>query len=183
MRTPLLLVCQHNPALRSSGKGTLIHFGRQCPTRSYSSSTCSPLRRLTSSHVTREPHSLLVRSEILHYVLFPVWQMFLSFFLSRFSSSSTPDKDKDTDAVRVYSLKEIQAKKKAMETALITTPAGHPLNLTPHYDRNFITAVRAMNDFLLNRSHLTGLRVTTRRSPNEVDPPLRSVSTVALLYR
>ena len=40
------------------------------------------------------------------------------------------------------------------------------------YDRNFITAVRAMQDFLLRPEDLKGLRVTTRRSPNEVDPPI-----------
>ena len=41
-----------------------------------------------------------------------------------------------------------------------------------HYERNFITAVRAMNDFLLKPEHLNGLRVTYRRSPNEQDPIL-----------
>lgn len=36
-----------------------------------------------------------------------------------------------------------------------------------HYDRNFITAVRAMKDFLLKPEDLINLRVTTRRSPSE----------------
>ncbi|QQP39634.1 Zinc transporter, partial [Caligus rogercresseyi] len=38
--------------------------------------------------------------------------------------------------------------------------------------RNFITASRASKDFLLSPEDLVGLRVTTRRSPNEHDPPL-----------
>ena len=42
-----------------------------------------------------------------------------------------------------------------------------------HYERNFMTALRAMNDFLLKPEHLNGLRVTYRRSPNELDPPVR----------
>ena len=41
-----------------------------------------------------------------------------------------------------------------------------------HLDRNFITSMRAEQDFLLKPEDLRGLRVTTRRSPHEVDPPL-----------
>lgn len=40
------------------------------------------------------------------------------------------------------------------------------------YDRNFITTTRALTDFMLKPTDLKSLRVTTRRSPNEVDPPL-----------
>ena len=36
-----------------------------------------------------------------------------------------------------------------------------------------MTAVRAMNEFLLKPEHLIGLRVTYRRSPNELDPPIK----------
>ena len=36
-----------------------------------------------------------------------------------------------------------------------------------HYERNFITATRAMQDFMLRPEHLVGLRATTRRSPVE----------------
>jgi len=35
------------------------------------------------------------------------------------------------------------------------------------FDRNFITVIRAMRDFLLTTEDLKGLRVTTRRSPGE----------------
>jgi zinc transporter 9 len=44
---------------------------------------------------------------------------------------------------------------------------------TGHYERNFITALRAMKDFQLKPEHLEGLRVNTRRSPHEVDPPIK----------
>lgn len=39
-------------------------------------------------------------------------------------------------------------------------------------ERNFITSVRAMNEFLLKPSDLIGLRQTKRRSPHENEPPL-----------
>ena len=46
----------------------------------------------------------------------------------------------------------------------------HPLG---HYERNFITALRAMEDFLLKPEHLVGLRATTRRSPSENTLPVK----------
>lgn len=39
-------------------------------------------------------------------------------------------------------------------------------------ERNFITPVRAMSDFLLKPSDLEGLRKTKRRSPYESEPPI-----------
>lgn len=42
-----------------------------------------------------------------------------------------------------------------------------------HYERNFITGLRAMQDFLLKPEHLVGLRATSRRSPNENSLPVR----------
>lgn len=39
-------------------------------------------------------------------------------------------------------------------------------------DRNFVTAVRAMNEYLLKPSDLEGLRKTYRRSPYENNPPI-----------
>ena len=46
--------------------------------------------------------------------------------------------------------------------------------MTPkqHYDRNFVTTVRAMHDFLLKPEHLAGLRMTSRRSPHADEKPL-----------
>jgi len=39
-------------------------------------------------------------------------------------------------------------------------------------ERNFITPVRAMSDFLLKPSDLEDLRKTKRRSPYENEPPI-----------
>ena len=41
-----------------------------------------------------------------------------------------------------------------------------------HFDRNFITAIRAMNEFVLKPENLVGLRVTSRRSAKDNDVPL-----------
>jgi len=43
------------------------------------------------------------------------------------------------------------------------------------FDRNFITAVRAMQEFLLKPEHLVGLRVTTRRSAKDNSDPAINV--------
>jgi len=42
---------------------------------------------------------------------------------------------------------------------------------TSTYDRNYITEMRALNEYLLDIKDLNGLRVTVRRSANENDPP------------
>lgn len=42
----------------------------------------------------------------------------------------------------------------------------------PSVERNFITPIRAMSDFLLKPSDLENLRSTKRRSPYENDPPI-----------
>ncbi|CAG0914287.1 unnamed protein product [Notodromas monacha] len=55
-----------------------------------------------------------------------------------------------------------KVKKKKMMEALPSTSV----------DRNFITAIRAMSDFLLKPSDLEGLRKTRRRSPFELEPPI-----------
>lgn len=39
-------------------------------------------------------------------------------------------------------------------------------------ERNFITPVRAMSDFLLKSGDLQGLRKTMRRSPHTDEPPI-----------
>jgi len=41
------------------------------------------------------------------------------------------------------------------------------------YDNNYITEFRAINDYLLKPTDLTGLRITIRRSPFEFDPPIK----------
>lgn len=40
------------------------------------------------------------------------------------------------------------------------------------FERNFITPIRAMSDFLLKPFHLEDLRKTQRRSPYENEPPI-----------
>ena len=39
------------------------------------------------------------------------------------------------------------------------------------YDRNYITESRAIDEYLLDKSDMQGLRMTVRRSANETDPP------------
>lgn len=43
---------------------------------------------------------------------------------------------------------------------------------TSSLERNFITPVRAMSDFLLKPSDLESLPKTKRRSPYELEPPI-----------
>lgn len=63
--------------------------------------------------------------------------------------------------------------KKAENNALVSVEPAQDLSYAGHYERNFITATRAMKDFLLKPEDLVGLRVTTRRSPNDTEPPLK----------
>lgn len=60
------------------------------------------------------------------------------------------------------------------KSVVVVKQAGidHDLHVG-HYERNFITATRAMQDFLLKPEHLVSLRVTTRRSPNENAPSVK----------
>ena len=72
------------------------------------------------------------------------------------SGPTPPDEEpQQQQQQRVYSLREMQHQSTRLS-----------------YDRNFITAVRAMHDFLLKPDHLSGLRVTSRRSPHDNAPPL-----------
>ena len=78
---------------------------------------------------------------------------------------STKGADDSADKKTVYSLREIQHQK-------LTVGGGAESPDKPYYDRNFITTVRAMHDFLLKPEHLAGLRVTSRRSPHTDEKPL-----------
>ena len=82
------------------------------------------------------------------------------------SSSSSRGGD-SADQKTVYSLREMQ-KKKQLSGAGGDSPQANK----QHYDRNFVTTVRAMHDFLLKPDHLAGLRMTSRRSPHTDDKPL-----------
>lgn len=64
-------------------------------------------------------------------------------------------------------------------------PFDHSAN---SLERNFITPVRAMSDFLLKPSDLEALPKTKRRSPYELEPPIivhwrRDVEAVAIKVR
>lgn len=88
--------------------------------------------------------------------------------LAPYSTQSTTDGGDDSlagesSSKKVYSLREMQQR---------SQPGQDEPTSRLHYDRNFITAVRAMHDFLLKPEHLAGLRVTSRRSPNDYEPPL-----------
>ena len=65
--------------------------------------------------------------------------------------------DSSADPKTVYSLREMQ---------------GEQASSKQYYDRNFVTTVRAMHDFLLKPEHLAGLRMTSRRSPHSDEKPL-----------
>ena len=83
-------------------------------------------------------------------------------------------------------LKELQRRKFNLDSRLLTdkeSQKGFILksdkdgesdieNEELHHDRNFITAMRAMKEFLLKPEHLNGLRVTSRRSAKDNNLPL-----------
>lgn len=56
---------------------------------------------------------------------------------------------------------------------LATSVGSQKNSKSTSYDRNYITEIRALNEYLLEPADLTGLRMTVRRSANETDPPHR----------
>ncbi len=111
------------------------------------------------------------------------------------SSSGPPLPPSDETPRRVFSLRKMAAERKSLppfkpvEEKLLSATmhrkgttmdaagareaaAGEGGNYA-FYDRNFITVMRAMQDFLLTAEDLRDLRVTSRRSPNERDPPIK----------
>ena len=78
-------------------------------------------------------------------------------FSSHLSGKSDVSRSAEPANKKVYSLREIKSAQNQQQF---------------YYDRNFITALRAMRDFLLKPEHLEGLRVTSRRSPHDKQPPL-----------
>ena len=85
----------------------------------------------------------------------------ISVVLAPYSTSSGGGGD-TSDKKTVYSLRDMK-KKKLTEQEYLNKQ---------HYDRNFVTTVRAMHDFLLKPEHLAGLRMTSRRSPHTDEKPL-----------
>lgn len=77
------------------------------------------------------------------------------------------------ESVRVFSLQGMHKKQDQPLELKAAQLIRDPKASFAFYDRNFITAVRAMQDFLLSPDDLRDLRVTSRRSPNEIDPPIK----------
>ena len=59
------------------------------------------------------------------------------------------------------------------KSIMVINKPSEPEQHVGHYERNFITAMRAMQEFHLKPENLVGLRVTTRRSPSENTPPIK----------
>ncbi|XP_067001727.2 proton-coupled zinc antiporter SLC30A9, mitochondrial isoform X2 [Anabrus simplex] len=84
------------------------------------------------------------------------------------TATSSPD---DQDKAEGKSVAEVF--KEAIVNKVIPPKPRPRVDLTAHtLERNFITPVRAMTDFLLKPAHLEELRKTKRRSPYENEPPI-----------
>jgi len=68
-------------------------------------------------------------------------------------------------------LRQLESWANEVRKSSLATSAGEQKSKS--YDRNYITELRALNEYLLEPSDLTGLRMTVRRSANETDPPHR----------
>ena len=99
-------------------------------------------------------------------------------------SPSVPDSPWESSH-RVFSLRRMAAEKKQLKDSAPMEKVAAALakrarveedrtgEEVQFYDRNFITVTRAMHDFLLTTEDLKDLRVTSRRSPNGKDPPIK----------
>nr|CAD7439238.1 unnamed protein product [Timema bartmani] len=84
--------------------------------------------------------------------------------------------DTETDCLKTASPKgEVQKKTSLLQDVVkkvLPTKRVRVDPTTSSLERNFITPVRAMSDFLLKPTDLEGLRKTKRRSPYENEPPI-----------
>ena len=82
----------------------------------------------------------------------------------------TPGEEKK---IQTTVARQLELLTKEIRKSTLTTSATNHRNSksTSSYDRNYITEVRAMEEYLLDPSDLAGLRMTERRSANETDPP------------
>ena len=88
---------------------------------------------------------------------------------------SIPSKTLCTSAIIMSSSDSSSSKDNKITINLSSKAVMHQNQNDPHvghYERNFITKLRAMDEFLLQDQDLKGLRFTQRRSPNEFDPPI-----------
>jgi hypothetical protein len=82
----------------------------------------------------------------------------------RKSSTTTSGKDTTTGAV--------EPPPEVAPAPAPEQPKTRPKRALTSTERNFITPVRAMQDFLLQTTDLAGLRKTMRRSPHADEPPI-----------
>nr|CAD7404834.1 unnamed protein product [Timema poppensis] len=84
--------------------------------------------------------------------------------------------DTETDCLKTAGPKgEVQKKTSLLQDVVkkvLPTKRVRVDPTTSSLERNFITPVRAMSDFLLKPTDLEGLRKTKRRSPYENEPPI-----------
>ena len=86
------------------------------------------------------------------------------------TGSDKGQQQKQQQPSKVYSLKGKTGESPSAKTS--SSSDNEQEEMIGYYDRNFITAMRAMQDFLLRPQDIKDLRMTTRRSPNERDPPI-----------
>ena len=71
----------------------------------------------------------------------------------------------------------------SVEKATFRPPEKIRFTYHANYGRNFITPQRAIDEFMLKPEHLTDLKATNRRSPNDDNPnPVRVYSLKGLTY-
>ena len=90
------------------------------------------------------------------------------------TGSDKGQQQKQQQPSKVYSLKGKTGESPSAKTSSSSSSSSdnEQEEMIGYYDRNFITAMRAMQDFLLRPQDIKDLRMTTRRSPNERDPPI-----------
>ena len=96
-----------------------------------------------------------------------------TFTSHRESSRWAPGEEKK---IHITLARQFEILSKEIRKSTLTTSATNHRNTkstssTSSYDRNYITEIRAVEEYLLDPSDLAGLRMTVRRSANETDPP------------
>ncbi|KAM0727586.1 Proton-coupled zinc antiporter SLC30A9, mitochondrial [Formica fusca] len=87
---------------------------------------------------------------------------------------SSNDKEKEKEAIKFIEKQSAESKELSKDDVM-SKKAKKRIRVdksTSSLERNFITPVRAMSDFLLKPSDLESLPKTKRRSPYELEPPI-----------
>lgn len=87
---------------------------------------------------------------------------------------SNSDKEKGRETTKFVEKKSIESKELSKDDVMSKKVKKRNIvdKSTSSLERNFITPVRAMSDFLLKPSDLESLPKTKRRSPYELEPPI-----------